>query len=229
LAASSPAAVEKFTPERLADLIEQHGQDVLNTLAAALRNMSSNQTEPGSSSAGEADESGRTGDVASSVRTWNQVGVIEGFEHVWPEVHEHYGPMTVWEGRDEQGPVRLAIGRPAERLHLYGRERGWVSVWEVVNGQPREQRANFIDTDDFETTGERIAVISGRDGGKKAMFAPGDEHLLPPVYRDMRIEVQRDRCNGPYAKNRLGVVATDGDGDLDVMLNHALAHLRLRS
>jgi hypothetical protein len=34
-------------------------------------------------------------------------------------------------------------------------------------------------------------------------------------------------CNGPYAKNRLGVVATDAD--TDVMLNHGVAHLRLRS
>lgn len=225
MVAPNPAPTEKITPQRLADLIEQHGEQVLETLATALRNMGA-QSQPSPSTARLAERPST--DTATTFRpTWRQVGVIEGFEHVWPEVHEHYGPMTLWEGRDEQGPVRLAIGRPAERLLLYGRERGWVSVWEVVNGQPREQRANFIDTDDFEATGERIAVISGKNGSKKAMFAPGDEHLLPPVYRDMRIEVQRDRCKGPYAKNRLGVVATDND--IDVMLNHALAHLRLRS
>ena len=43
----------------------------------------------------------------------------------------------------------------------------------------------------------------------------------------MRIAVQRDVCNGPYAKNRLGVLA--GANDVEVMLDHALAQMRLRT
>jgi hypothetical protein len=54
-----------------------------------------------------------------------------------------------------------------------------------------------------------------------------EEHALPQIYKRMRIEVHRDRCNGPYAKNRLGVVANAEEPQ--VMLDHALAHLRLRT
>ena len=102
-----------------------------------------------------------------------------------------------------------------------------ISVWEVVNGQPREQRAVFVETDDHNVTGDHIAVISGKDGYKKRGYAPSERHALPDAYDGMRVEVHRDRCNGPYAKNRLGVVATSEEAE--VMLEHALAHLRLRA
>ena len=209
-------ALEK---ERLASFLEEHGDEVLDALIAGLR--ASAARDPAAlASVAEA-----TPAVTASV--WRHVGEIDGFEHQWPEVHEHYGTMQVWEGADADGPVRLAIGAPRERLEIYGRERGWVSVWEVVNGQPREQRANFIEADDFDATGERIARIRGRGGNKKAGFAPHERHLLPAGYAGVRVEVQRDRCHGPYAPNRLGVVASDQE--IETMLNHALAHLRLGS
>jgi hypothetical protein len=133
----------------------------------------------------------------------------------------------MWEGQDAEGIIRFAIGKPVERIPVYGRERGWISVWEVVNGQPREQRAVFVETDDFETTGDHVALISGRRGSKKAGFPPNERAALPPLYRGMRVETHRDRCNGPYAKDRLAVVAREDEQE--VMLNHALAHLRLRA
>src|SRR4051812_15084703 len=224
--ASSPSPPPDLSLARLADLIERYADAVVPALVAALRGLGG---EPGDAPAPTAPNGPPPSPAvsASATHRWTPVGVIEDFEHIWPEVHEHYDPMTVWQTTDEHGLVRLALGRPRETLTVYGRERGWLSVWEVVNGQPREQRAVFLDTDDYATTGEGIALISGKDGRKKALFTPGEEHLLPPVYRGMRVEVHRDRCSGPYAKNRLGVVATDQD--TEIMLEHGLAHLRLRS
>jgi hypothetical protein len=202
-------------PERLADFIEQHAPGVIQTVVAALRGSA------GSGPATIEHPIGRT------TMQWRKVGTIDNFDHPWPEVHEHYPPMVVYEAADNVGLVRFCIGVPRERMPVYGRERGWASVWEVVNGQPREQRAVFVDTDDFAATGERIALISGKDGQPKKLFEPNDAPLLPPVYSGMRTAVHRTVCSGPYAKNRLGVLATDDEPE--VMLNHALAHLRLRT
>jgi hypothetical protein len=214
-----------ITRTELAQLLQDRGQEMLDIVVASLRQ---EPPEPSPAGSGSSNPSPRTPAAGTGrLEPWRQVGVIEGFEHTWPEGREQYAPMTVWESRDEIGPVRLAIGSPLKRLHLYGKERGWVSVWEVINGQPREQRANFIEADDFEETGERIAIITGKGGSKKQQYEPEDRDLLPPIYDDMRIEVQRDRCNGPQGRNRLGVVATDEE--TDVMLDHALNHLRLRS
>ncbi len=211
-----------LTNHQLADALEDYGTQALRLVVETLR-----QQRPATEPAGPAPSSDDRGGASERIEPWRRVGTIEGFEHKWPEVHEHYGPMTVWESRDQSGPVRLALGAPRERLNLYGQERGWISVWEVINGQPREQRANFIETDNFDATRERIAHIAGKGGNRMAGFSPGEEHLLAPSYRGAKIVVQRDRMVGPYAKNRLGVVAT-GD-DVDAMLDHALAHLRLRS
>jgi hypothetical protein len=62
--------------------------------------------------------------------------------------------MTVYEAREESGPVRLAIGSPETKLDLYGRERRWVSVWHVLNDRPVRQLANFLEADGFDVTGE---------------------------------------------------------------------------
>lgn len=221
---ANPLPDPELAPRRLADLIERHADMVVPTVVAALR-----AAPEAVAAASRSDPPRPLSPVSAGAPPprWTKVGVIEGFDHVWPEIHEHYGPMTVWETTDDRRVARLAVGRPAETLELYGRNRGWVSVWEVINGQPREQRAVFVDCDNYDATGERIALISGKDGRKRALFVPGEEHLLPPIYRTMRVEVHRDRCNGPYAKNRLGVIATDQD--VEVMLNHGLAHLRLRA
>jgi hypothetical protein len=206
---ASSTSGKPVSPSRLADLIEEHGRDVLNMVVAALR------AEP------------PRAEAAPVSVAWREVDTIEGFEHPWPGVHEHYPPMPVWQGQDDRGVARFAIGKPAERMNLYGRERGWISVWEVVNRRPREQRAVFVEADDFASTGDHVAVISGRGGSKKGGFAPHEDHALPSIYSGMRVEVHRHRCNGPYARNRLAVVAREDEPE--VMLNHALAHLRLRA
>jgi hypothetical protein len=235
----TPASRNKqpLTREQLADLIEQHAKDVIEVVLRALRESPgaaggvavASGPSPPASSVGDQPSPGTTGVKGSEAGVaWHQIGFVEGFEHRWPEGWEHYPEMRVYEGRDDQGVVRLAIGQPDKPLpNLYGRERRWVSIWEVINGKPREQRANFVETDDFATSGERIALISGKGGRKKGLYSPGEEDQLPEIYEGMRLEVQRDRINGPQAKNRLGVVATDTE--IEDMLNHALAHVRLRS
>lgn len=176
--------------------------------------------------------------TGTGVPNWVEVDLIEGFETKWPapevlraqgytQLHEHYGPMKVYEGHDQVGLVRLAIGEPKERYEFYGRERGWLSVWGVINGRPARQLANFIETNDFTTTHDRAALISGKDSGAKKGFSPTERELLPELYNSMRIEVQRDRIVGPYSRNRLVVVAREDE--TNIILNHALAHLRLRS
>ena len=197
---------DTLNANRLANAIEKYGSDALRIIVEALR------------------ASGTK--VVPAPVVWRKVDEISGFDHAWPEVHEHYPPMPVYEGLDEVGPVRFCIGVPEERMQLYGRDRGWASVWEVINRQPREQRAVFVDTDRFAETRDRVALISGKDGGPKKLFEPDDLQDLPVVYDGMRIVVHRDVCSGPYAKNRLGVLANENEND--VMLNHALAHLRLR-
>jgi hypothetical protein len=231
---------------QLADLIERHADEAIPLVLAALRGEPVN-TAVVSASAAESSVPSEPASVAPTQpapatvngrhAAWRQVDVIGAFTAVWPapqawraqghsQLREHYGPMHVYETIDQHGPVRIALGEPRERLPLYGRERGWVSLWHVVNGRPQRQLANFVEVDDFGTTRERAALISGKDGAAKKGFSPGDEHLLPPAYQSMRIEVQRDRLVGANSRNRLVVVATDDD--VTTMLDHALAHLHLR-
>jgi hypothetical protein len=213
----------EITRGELAEFIEQHGTDVLELILSALRD----GPRTPSSADGVPIESPKGAPVGGRLDPWRQVGVIEDFVARWPDGPERYGPMAVYESRDANGPVRLAIGQPKTRRTLYGLDRGWVSVWHVVNGRPLQQLANFLEADDFETTGDRAALISGKDGTRKKGFAPAEQGLLPTVYRDLRIEIHRDRLNGPKARNRLAVIATTAE--VDAMLDHALAHLHLRS
>lgn len=222
-------------PHQLADDIEAYAAMIVS----ALRNQGN---ESGSAADApkthEGDERGDpTPPEPGASHYWKPSGEIEGFDTKWAappwwkaqghkELHEHYGPMRVYEADDGKGVIRIAIGEPSERLLFYGKERGWLSAWEVANGRPVRQLAVFVEVDDFETTGERAALISGKDGAAKKGFAPNERHLLPPAYVGMRIEVQRDRIVGPYSRNRLVVVARADE--IDTMLNHALAHLRLR-
>jgi hypothetical protein len=108
---------------RLADLIERHGPRVLEAVVSALRGT----PDSAPATAGRAQNGGQGVE-------WHAVGTIKSFDHKWPGVHEHYPPMTVYEGRDQMGLVRFCIGVPQERMKVHGRERGWASVWEVVNG-----------------------------------------------------------------------------------------------
>jgi hypothetical protein len=209
-----------LTGERIADLIE-HRDQVFDALVAALR---ADSTAP----APEPNPNPVTAESPPvEPMVWHELDPINGFEAMWPEGPEHYGPMRRFEGHDGDQTLQLAFGEPAERRVLYGAERGWVSVWTVVNSKPRQQLANFIEADDFHASGERVALVSGKNGSRKGGYAPTERHLLPDVYDHMRLAVQRDRIAGDMARNRLAVVA--GDSDVQTMLDHGLAHLRLRN
>ncbi len=245
MSAESPPPLDRA---QLADMIERHADEVIAVVLAALRGEPaspevanhSGGRPPAPTTQSVAGAPARAASTAANGRPapWRKVDeMIEGFVAVWPapailraqgesKLREHYPPMPVWETTDQRGLVRIAVGEPRERLPLYGKERGWISVWHVVNGRPQRQLANFVEVDDFETTRERAALISGKEGAAKKGFAPGEENLLPPVYKGMRTEVQRARLVGPNSRNRLVVVATAGEDQ--VMLDHALAHLHLR-
>jgi hypothetical protein len=224
LPTTSPATESSnpwLTRELVANLIE-HRDEALALVLAALREIPAEK--PGPSGVPDAEPSSAEDGPQTA---WAEIETIDGFEATWPEGREHYGPMRQFECFDGLEKLRLAYGSPAERLTIYGSDRGWVSVWWVVNGKPRQQLANFLEADDFETSGERLALISGKNGSRKAGYMPGEQHLLPPVYKSMRLAVQRDRIAGEGARNRLAVVA--GDNEAQAMLDHGLAHLRLRN
>ena len=216
--------------KQLADAIEDH----TTMIVAALREQGASGDDEPRTSRKATDASATPTDATAC---WTRVGTINDWETKWPltdawkalgheELLERYPQMDVYEARDEQGVVRLAIGEPTNRYPVYGRERGLLSVWEVRKGEPVRQLANFIEVDDFEETGDRAALISGKDGAAKKGFAPNERHLLQAVYDGMRVEVQNERIVGPNSRNRLVVVAREDE--VNVMLDHALAHLRLR-
>jgi hypothetical protein len=161
------------------------------------------------------------------VGEWQPAGTIDGFVAHWPEGDEPYGSLSVYEAPEELGRVRLAIGEPKNRLVLYGRERGWLSVWLVSGGKPARQLANFLETDNFAETGLRAVLISGKKGNGKGNYLPSDEGLLPDGYRTMRLGVHREHIDGPMARNRLVVLA--GDDNIEAMLDHAFIQLYLRT
>jgi hypothetical protein len=220
----------------LADVIEEYAA----MMVVALREVETRPTAEPRRDADSADAASppEAAAVSSVGNDWTEIEPIKNWETKWPlteawkalghkEMREHYPLMRVYETHDDHGAARLAIGEPQERYPVYGKERGLLSVWEVVNGRPVRQLANFIEVDDFEKTGDRAALISGKDGAAKKGFAPNERHLLPGVYNGMRVEVQNDRIVGPNSRNRLAVVAREDE--VVVMLDHALTHLRLRS
>jgi hypothetical protein len=235
---TEPDAGTNLSRAQLANLIEQHGAEVLGVVLAALRSDSPASVPNSALVSAKTVAAGGATASYGRVAPWQEADAIEDFVAVWPPpeawrqmghstLREAYGAMAVYRTTDNRGDAQIALGDPGVRLPLYGRERGWLSTWEVRNERPVRQLANFVEVDDFETTRERAALISGKDGAPKKGYAPGEEHLLPAIYQGMRIEIQRDRLVGPNARNRLVVIATDGD--VTTMLDHALGHLRLRS
>ena len=235
-----------LSDHELADLLEREGPRLIRLLIEKLRTedlpisyvstpREGVKAEPradiaalGSPLSGAQSHSGDGPERATARHEWTRLpSQIVGYEHRWPEVHEHYGPITVYECLERDGICRIGIGVPRERMEVYGKERGWLSVWSVINGSPRDLLASFTEADDFETTGERVAIIRGRGGAPKAGFAPNERDMLPSLYPDERVAIHRDRCNGPQAKNRLAVVATSQD--VELMLEHGLRQWRLRA
>lgn len=155
--------------------------------------------------------------------TFTQVGEPEtGVTYTWPpDNQDHYGTFTRYRsssGRD------LGIG-VAEPAMAYGEIRPYTVVHEIGSGGGMSALVVFIAADDFDKTGELLALIKGSGPKGLSMFTPGGP--LPASYTSFRIERFKDRIVGPYSRNGLAVVAEQSDAD--TMLRHAVCQRRLRS
>lgn len=194
-----------LTRNDLADLVEQH----VGSLVEALRS-------PAGHPAG-----------GSTLRTapWRKVADLDGQSYSWPEGVEHYTPFEVWETADDRGSVRIGLGRVAESREIYGKERYWWLIFKMAGDHKERPIVVFNEADDHESTRDLVSAIKGKGKGGRSMFAPGDE--LPGHYDHLPVETFKDRVSGPPVLNRLAVVAPGGDRE--IMLDHALIQLRLRS
>jgi hypothetical protein len=87
-----------------------------------------------------------------------------------------------------------------------------------------EALVEFVAADDYEQTGELVAVIRGSDGARR-MYGVGD--ALPAVYSErFRTQLYNERVVHPGAWNKLVVVAREDDQE--AILNQALIQSRRR-
>ena len=154
---------------------------------------------------------------------WQAVRELDDMSYRWPELEERYTRYTVYASTTErEGNVHIALGR-AERLKTWGRDRGYVIAF-LTSGAPQVPLVEFLETDDYEDTGEMIAVIRGREGGRK-MYGPTDS--LPDVYpAAFKTVIYSDCIRVPGSWNKVAVLAHKDDPS--TMLNHALVQARRR-
>ncbi len=157
-------------------------------------------------------------DVTSGAGGWSFVEERADKTYTWPKSVDEYARYWVYRAPDGRlcalGLVSPEGGRPYWVTFLLGSGGGSPTAVVVFNA-----------ADDYEVTGEALAIIRGK-GGSKAMFGPDD--ALPRPYRDMRVETYRDRISGRsgYTFNKAAVVAHHDDHI--TMLRHALAQVDLR-
>lgn len=133
-----------------------------------------------------------------------------------------YDPCLFYEGRISSGTVRLTIGK-CERTRVHGEDRIYYIVCAVGPAGGLRAIAEFLATDDYDQTGDVIAIIKGKDGSGR-QFDPGED--LPAVYSPWITVTYRDRVNYPGSYSKQGLVCSELDHE--VMLNHALAQVQLR-
>ena len=209
-----------LTRNDLADLIERHA----GLLARALREDTAAEAVEHPRSTSQAPERRPTSDSGISPGDWSKVGELTNQSYTWPEGTEHYAPFEVWEAAGSDARVQIGLGNPNNPGLYYGKERGYWLAFEMINGQKRRPIVVFTEADDYEASGDLVAIIKGKGDGGRSMFAPGDD--LPLGYQNLDIDVFRNRINGPQAFNRLAVVAHGGDQQ--AMCTHALLQLGLR-
>ena len=147
---------------------------------------------------------------------WAFVEERKGETYSWPNGPDEYVTFRVYEGSTSAGSIRLALGE-CTRANVRGRDRKYVITFYLNPAGSKRPIAEFLETDDYEETGDLIAIIKGREGSAK-MYAPIDD--LPGVYERFRIETYRDRIDYSGSYVRLGVVAHEDD--IDTMLGHTL-------
>ncbi|HEX5593626.1 MAG TPA: hypothetical protein VFX35_09795 [Solirubrobacterales bacterium] len=153
---------------------------------------------------------------------WQLVGKDSEVRYTWGEDYDLYDPFLTFEGTTPEGKARLAIGK-CRRTRTHGRDRIYYIVVSIGPEGGMRAIAEFLATDDYEETGEVIAIIKGKDGTGR-LFDSADE--LPPVYKDLRTVTYRDRVDYPGSYLKQGLVCDEDDAE--TMLNHSLAQMRLR-
>jgi hypothetical protein len=174
----------------------------------------------GTSSRTATTAAGRTADLPAE---WGLVRERQGQSYQWPETREHYARYRVFIGTTRaEGAVHIALGETT-RKNKWGRDRKYVVAF-LSSGSPQQPLAEFVAADDYEETGELVAVIRGSDGGRR-MYGPGD--ALPGVYTErFRTQLYSERVVYPGVWNKAVVVAREHDDE--TILNHALIQGRRR-
>jgi hypothetical protein len=209
------------TAQAIFDVVEQRTRQMLNEIEELL----AAGTADSGTSAVRRPGSSRPGVVGTVRWLWSEVEDRYDETWGWPRQGggtniEVYAPFKVYEGRSEEGRVRLGLGW-CERTAVWGRDRRYIIAFHVRNGS-KQPLVEFLETDDAATSGEFIAIIRGKGATRKEMYAPGDS--LPRGYEHLRLEDYRSRVEGGW--RRLGVVAHEDD--TSSMLDHALIQARLR-
>lgn len=179
---------------------------------------------PGSSGGKQAPE--ETDPPAAEIelpKEWQLVGESSGVRYTWGEDQDIYDPFLTYEGWTSRGKARLAIGK-CRRARTHGRDRVYYIVVNIGPEGGMRAIAEFLATDDYDETGEVIAIIKGKEGSGR-QFASADE--LPSIYRRWNTVTYRDRVNYPGSYLKQGLVCNERDAD--AMLNHSLVQIQLRN
>jgi len=154
---------------------------------------------------------------------WQLVGEDSGVRYTWGEDHDIYDPFLTYEGWTSQGKARLAVGK-CHRTRTHGRNRIYYIVVNIGPEGGMRAIAEFLATDDYDDTGEVIAIIKGKECSGR-QFASADE--LPSIYRDWNTVTYRDRVDYPGSYLKQGLVCDERDAE--TMLNHSLTQIQLRN
>ena len=167
---------------------------------------------------GSTELSARAGELPEE---WSLVEEREGESYRWPSGVERYESFRVFEGSTSTGTLRLALAEHAP-IELRGGLRKYYVVFLVTAGSKRPLVV-FQAADDYEQTQELVAIIRGRDGGRK-MY--GAEDTLPEAYESFPLEEFNKRIVAPGSLRKLAVVAQEDDAT--TMLAHGYLQARLR-
>lgn len=153
---------------------------------------------------------------------WKLLEEKRGVEYTWGEDHDVYDPFRIYEGQTSHGAHHLAIGQ-CERTRTHGRDRVYFIVLTIGKKGGLRAVAEFLATDDYDETGDLIAVIKGKDGTGRLFDSAAE---LPSVYVSWETATYRDRVDYPGSYLKQGLVCHEDDHM--TMLNHCLAQMQLR-